>query len=204
MYNYRILDINHNYNFERFSEDIETMLDINQQEIIIFLNKNKIQKLDYEKIKENYNTFVELLKNTDIIYLVNFMDNCDNIQPIRKENGYTFYYSKSPNGFYGVVSTRRKWKKVLSFMKNQEEKDISSKLNILVSKGVISAVSSMPRIFDLDIMKLDTDLRKFVSPCRNDLGLDSKFEEMHSLSYNYFLISFAIFIFWMFYFFFQK
>ena len=117
MYNYRILDINHNYNFERFSEDIETMLDINQQEIIIFLNKNKIQKLDYEKIKENYNTFVELLKNTDIIYLVNFMDNCDNIQPIRKENGYTFYYSKSPNGFYGVVSTRRKWKKVLSFMK---------------------------------------------------------------------------------------
>ena len=204
MYNYRILDINHNYDFQRFSEDVENMLDINEEEIVIFLNKNKIQNLDYQKIKKNYSVLEELLKNTDIIYLVNFMDNCDNIQPIRKENGYTFYYSKSPNGFYGIVSTRRKWKKVLSFMKNQEEKDISSKLNTLVSKGIISAVSSMPRIFDLDIMKLDTDLRKFVSPCRNDLALNSKFEEIHSLSYNYFLICLAIFIFWMFYFFFQK
>ena len=197
MYNYRINYIKSNCTFNNLRKDIKSLLNINEEEIVIFINKGLIHNFDINKLRNNYKYIEKVLEQTDLFYLINFMDDCEKIDIIHKTKDINFYHLKSPNGFYGVAAKKEKWKEILELMTRQEEENISDKLNTLVVKNKLKASSSWPQIYDLDILKLNPESRNQYSKCRNDLNVDSKIERIHSLSYNYFLIGcimFTIFI----------
>lgn len=197
MYNYRINYITANYTFHNLRKDIKSLSSINSEEIVIFIKKDLIHNFDINKFLSNYKDIEKVLEQSDLFYLINFMDDCEKIDIIHKTKDVNFYHLKSPNGFYGVVAKKVRWKQILELMTRQEEENISDKLNTLVVKNKLKASSSWPQIYDLDILKLNPEFRNQYSKCRNDLNVDSKIERIHSLSYNYFIagcIMFTIFI----------
>ena len=79
MHNYRINYITPHYTFDNLRKDIKLLSSINREEIVIFINKDLIHNFDISKFLNNYNDIEKVLDQTDLFYLINFMDDCEKI-----------------------------------------------------------------------------------------------------------------------------
>ena len=73
MYNYRINYITSNYRFDNLRKDIKSLSNINEEEIVIFINKDLIHNFDISKLRNNYKYIEKVLEQTDLFYLINFI-----------------------------------------------------------------------------------------------------------------------------------
>ena len=155
---------------------------INMEKLIIFMKRKSKTYLNNIDLSEFYNKIIDYLEEYDVFYLSNYSDSCEKSIVFDEWKDFKIERSFSPNGFEAIASTHKKWLDIMKLLENQEESDLSKKMNTLVARNKINAITSWPRIYH-------TGKRNY---CRDDKV--SAGEELNRMSYFYFLFGIGIFI----------
>ena len=84
---------------------------------IIFIDRKCSTILSTEDLETIYIKINDLLEKYDLFFLANVFDSCSlKISPIDRYKNIDIYPSKSPNGFYAVVSKKRTWVKIVKIL----------------------------------------------------------------------------------------
>ena len=160
---------------------------------IIFINRRCSSVLSDEDLEAIYGKINDLLEKYDLFFLANVLDSCSlKISPIDRYKNIDIYPSKSPNGFYAVVSKKMTWSKIIRILEEKKQ-SISDGLNALVGSGRFSALTSWPRIYQTN------DNQDFY-PCRDESIRKKEISPEYQLSVYYFYVSCAFFLFFLVYF----
>lgn len=181
-----------NYTIIYFSKDLDMndlklylsrLLLTDENKLIIFLKRNSKSILDNDNISKIYKKIIDYLVEYDIFYLSNYQDSCEKSVVIDDWKGLKIEETFSPNGFEAIASTHKKWLKIYKLLESQKDNNISKKLNTLIFKNKIKALTTWPRIYQSDKNK---------NYCRNEKNIEV--EEINNLSRFYFFISLILFI----------
>lgn len=159
-------------------DDFEDILDsigkeCDDDDLIVILDEKSSSIINKKQIDKLMETLAILLTdNIDIIYLSNFLDNCQSNIIINTKidpsiSHIKFYKSLAPNGLYCVVSTFFKWKNIISKLSNLNNHTFSSQLSTAVTSKKINAVTTWPRIIIPNIDIISDNIENYYTyPCR--------------------------------------
>lgn len=162
-------------------EDMKTFYNsivggLGQNDLIYFIDDRSTSLITSDKLKELNDQLANIINNNglDIIYLADAMENCNTVELYDKIDNIEILKAKSPNGLFGVVSTKLRWDNVFSYMKDSPEIKATSRLNTLISNGELKAATVWPRIIVPNIMMIEQDSvdNFYTYPCRieSDFG----------------------------------
>ena len=198
------INLDSSYKYEDFEKDFNTIINENDYAddyLLIIVDEKANSILNKEQMNTLLHTCKLILKNNDIIYLSNFLDNCDT-NLIVKENTddsishIKFYKSIAPNGLYCVVSTFSKWKTILTKTLNQEGETFTSQLSSSIISKNISAVTTWPRVVipNIDIIS-DSIENYYTYPCRFEKVYGRTVPNTEQMSFYWFAVGSLIVIF---------
>ena len=167
-------------NEKKFISNRINKLNLKDEELIIFLSEKCTTLLNTDQLNKFYENVSLLLKDYDIFYLTTYLDDCEKLENIKEIDDITIKRTFSPSGFDALVTTKSKWLDIEYLLENQEEKNIEDKMNTLISREKIKALTSWPRIFER---------KNNINYCRNELSLPNLMKNEKNISFYYFSVS---------------
>ena len=182
MKNFRVIYFEEDMDLLKLKYILTNLPLINTEKLLIFLRRKSKTYLNNTDLSKFYNKIIDYLDEHDVFYLSNHGDSCEKSILVGEWKDVKIEKSFSPNGFEAIASTHKKWLNIIELLENQEDTDLSKKMNTLVVRNKINAITSWPRIYH--------------SEKRNYCRVDKVFagEELNKMSYFYFLFGIVIFI----------
>lgn len=175
--------------------------DYNDDDLLIILDEKSSSILNSEQNEKLIEACSNLLKSNDIIYLSNFLDNCESNIIINQDvdasiSHIKFYKSLAPNGLYCVISTFSKWKKIISDIEFLDGITIASQLSSAVISKKISAVTTWPRVIVPNIDIISDNIENYYTyPCRFEKVYGRTVPNTEQMSFYWFCLGSIIVIF---------
>ena len=151
-----------------------------------------------EKLLDTCST---ILLNHDIIYLSNFLDNCESNIIFNEEldksiSHIKFYKSLAPNGLYCVISTFDKWKTILTKLEFSDGVTLSSQLSSAIIAKKVNAVTTWPRVVVPNIDIISDNIENYYTyPCRFEKVYGRTVPNTEQMSFYWFCLGSLIVIF---------
>tara|TARA_R110002074_G_scaffold224130_3_gene395370 strand:- start:1182 stop:1766 length:585 start_codon:yes stop_codon:yes gene_type:complete len=167
-------------NQKNFISNQINKLNLKEEGLVVFLSEECVTLLNSDQLNKFYRNVSLLLEDYDIFYLTTYLDDCEKLENVTKIDGIQIKRTFSPSGFDALVTTKKKWLEIEYLLQHQEEKNIEDKMNTLISRRKIKALTSLPRIFEKN---------SNVNYCRNELSLPNLMKNEKNMSFYYFSIS---------------
>tara|TARA_R110001592_G_scaffold52493_4_gene160567 strand:+ start:1112 stop:1693 length:582 start_codon:yes stop_codon:yes gene_type:complete len=169
-----------NPNQKNFISNKVTSFISDEEDLVIFLSEDCTSLLNSDQLNKFYNKIKIYLQEYDIFYLTTYLDDCEKMENLTKIDGINIKRTFSPSGFDALVTSKKKWLKIEYLLQSQEEKNIEDKMNTLISRRKIKALTSWPRIFEKNFN---------VNYCRNENSIPNLMKNEKNMSLYYFSIS---------------
>jgi len=190
------------YKYEDFETDFNTLTDNDDDDdLLIILDEKASCVLNKEQMNQLLYSCKLILQDNDIIYLSNFLDNCETNLIITENtvesiSHIKFYKSLAPNGLYCVVSTVKKWKTILTTISNHEGETLASQLSTSIISKKLNAVTTWPRVVIPNIDIISDNIENYYTyPCRFEKTYGRTVPNTEQMSFYWFMIGSLIVIF---------
>lgn len=175
--------------------------DYDPNDMLIILDEKSTSILNKDQLEKLLKTISHILVDNDIVYLSNFLDNCQSNIIINTKldssiSHIKFYKSLAPNGLYCVISTFNKWKKMISELITYDDYTLSSQLSSAIISKKIKAVTSYPRIIVPNIDIISDNIENYYTyPCRFEKTYGRTIPNTEQMSFYWFSVGCLIIIF---------
>lgn len=170
-------------------------------DLLIILDEKSTSILNKDQMVELLNVCKKLLLDNDIIYLSNFLDNCESNLILNEEipdsiSHVKFYKALAPNGLYCVISTFKNWSRIIKQVEFYEGVTLSSQLSSAIVSKKVNAVTTWPRVVvpNIDIIS-DNVENYYTYPCRFEKVYGRTVPNTEQMSFYWFCLGSLIVIF---------
>ena len=108
---------------------------------------------------------LDKIKDYDLILLNNHSDNCINIDEIDKNDYFTFYQTKQPQGFHAIFTKLKTFRTIANGLSKKQF--LHHKLDSLIYKGSLKAVFTWPQLYSFPHQKYHKKTELY-NLCRNE------------------------------------